>query len=301
VDINNVTDEEMLDRWLVSQESIDVNNAAKVLKEVKQILDSFGITFFLRQGTCLGAIRDNAFIPWDDDIDVGSIMGLHGVSKESLEQVVAAFRNNGFLTQIKYLGENPYLPLVKSSIRCDWTCFSIIDDYIVQFPFLKTPINLFTQLKEITFIGEKFCVPNPPEEYLRLKYGDDWGTPHRPGHFEADVLNQAIKSPAPSSVGRLRQLFAGRIPGQRPSRIKVLDQMGRPVSGAEVTAIGLGQFKTDKQGYARFHVPRADNHPIIVRFENHEEIHYLPIIKPGETYICQPNQKLRAVTDTDTA
>ena len=32
--------------------------AETVLKEVKQILDELGIVFFLRHGTCLGAVLD---------------------------------------------------------------------------------------------------------------------------------------------------------------------------------------------------------------------------------------------------
>ena len=42
-------DNKRLDKWLESEEPIDRNNAIKALKEVKHILDSFGVTFFLRQ------------------------------------------------------------------------------------------------------------------------------------------------------------------------------------------------------------------------------------------------------------
>jgi hypothetical protein len=168
------------------------------------------------------------------------------------------------------------------SIRCDWICFKIIDDYIVQFPFLKTPLSLFTNLKEITFLGEKFYVPNPPEEYLRHKYGDDWQIPKRWGDFEEDVLNQATKMPAPNSIGELRQLIARYLLFWRVSKIRVFDKEWKPVDGAEVIAVGLGHYRTDKQGCASFYVPQDDFYPLIVRFENQKKINYLQRIKPGE-------------------
>ena len=202
-------EEQQLDKWLQAVSEgysikIDIDNTTKALKEVKQILDDLGITFFLISGTCLGAIRDNGIIPWDDDVDIGSVIGLHGITEESLEAIVAAFLSNGFLTRVDHYGPNSFLPLVKYSSYISWTCFPALDGHIVQFPFLKTPLSFFTDLKEITFLDEKFYVPNPPEEFLRLKYGDDWRVPKKSGVFENDVLNQVMANPMPNKVGKFR-------------------------------------------------------------------------------------------------
>ena len=240
-------DEAALERSYRVLQPVDAATAERILKEAKQILDKLGVVFFLRQGTCLGAIRDNGFIPWDDDLDLGSVIGLHGLTEKSIGPVVAAFRDGGYFAKVERNDHSISVAMMKSSTRTDWICYRIMGGNIFQYPGVRIPVRLFTQLKEIDFIGEKFLVPDPPEEYLRFKYGADWMTPKKTA-YEKDILEMIPEAPLPGRGGRLRQFLSKHILQWRASRLRVLDHEGEPVSGAEVVLAGLGSFKDQPAG-----------------------------------------------------
>ena len=81
-------------------------------------------------------------------------------------------------------------------------------------------------MKELSFLGEKFYVPNPPEEYLRLKYGAEWRIPKKAGAYEKDVLNQVIANWTTNKVENLGHLPDKNIPGDQTCKTKVLNEAG---------------------------------------------------------------------------
>ena len=224
---SNGADEAALEKSYSVAPPVDVATAEELLKEAKRIMGQLGVVFFLRQGTCLGAIRDKNIIPWDDDLDIGSILGLHGVTEKTIDSVAAAFRDNGYFANIDCNNHYICVSMMKCSTRLDWVCYRIVNDSTFHYPGVRIPVKLFADLKEVDFIGERFLVPNPPEEYLRFKYGADWITPKKVG-FEKDILEMISDVPLPGSGGILRRFLGKLISSWRAGKLRILDREGNP-------------------------------------------------------------------------
>lgn len=283
---SNGADEVALQRSYSDAQPIDEVTAEKLVNEIKQIMDQLGVAFFLRQGTCLGAIRDKGFMPWDDDVDIGSIIGMHGLTEKTIETVAATFRDNGYFVDIDRHDHYITAAMMKSSTRIDWTCYRIIDDSIVHYPAVWIPIRLFTSLKEIDFIGAKFLVPNPPEEYLSLKYGPEWMTPKKPGEYEIDVLQMALDAPSSDNNQHKSQRGGGEL--------RVLDNENGPVFGAKVRVAGVGCFTTNKFGYTKLNLPADGWYALVIKYNNHEEVLYMENMNQDQTYTYRPDPSIES-------
>ena len=264
-----------------SGQHINPELAKQMLKEAKDIMDSLGVPFFLRQGTCLGAVRDQAFIPWDDDIDLGCVIGLNGLTEDMIAPVFDAFRDRGYFVHDESNDRWIAAGMMKASLRIDLTFFRIIDYSIFHFPMIWMPAKLFANLKEIEFMGGNYLVPNPPEEYLLIKYGPDWVTPKVA--FEKDVLDQVAKSPVAKAEPSQGQLM---------TKVRVLDQRDELVRGAEVSVVGLAEASTNDNGYVEFGLPYKDFYMLVIKFDDHEEILYQELMSPGASYIYTPDPSI---------
>lgn len=58
-------------RELSLEESAQLKSAIlDIYKDVATLCDKYELTYMMSGGTCLGAVRHQGFIPWDDDLDV---------------------------------------------------------------------------------------------------------------------------------------------------------------------------------------------------------------------------------------
>ena len=78
-----------------------------ILDEVHSFCVANKIRYFLMQGTLLGAVRHQGFIPWDDDVDIG-------IFREDYEKFCKLFHSDkGY--ELQCIQKNPsyYLPFAK--------------------------------------------------------------------------------------------------------------------------------------------------------------------------------------------
>jgi lipopolysaccharide cholinephosphotransferase len=151
------------------RKTLDAQIAGENLLLLKKVMDQAGIHFGLAFGTLLGAIRDGAFIPWDEDVDVFIV-------EEDLDD---------FLCLLPVL-RDAGLPLV----RHEKDLYSLMrgDDYIDVYIFRKflgrrsciagsfdSSFVKFTETRQ--FLGVDFNVPPNPERFLETIYGNDWRIP----------------------------------------------------------------------------------------------------------------------------
>ena len=271
------SDQDSIEYSLKYNPPMDPVASESVLKESKEILDGHGVVFLMQSGSCLGAIREKAFIQWDDDIDLASVIGINGLGTALIDTVIEEFTSRGYYCKMNYSNLNapPYAisySVIKNWARLDWSCMAIVEDHVYSFPGIKVPASQFANPVAIDFLGENFYVPNPPEEYLRLKYGPEWMIPKKAGTYEKDVVEQAV--PYGVEGGSCR--------------IRVLDHMSSPVTDAEIKLAGGCRFITDDQGYADVLLPVTlgiSYYALTIMYPGHEIVLYEEQLEPCKKYV----------------
>ena len=199
-----------------------------------------------------------------------------------------SFRAIGCYVEVHREGLYTAVKIMKYRIRIDWQCYRVVKGTIAHYPGVPFPVGLFTELSEVDFIGDKYLVPSPPEEYLRYKYGPDWGTPKQVG-YEKDVLDNMPPGSVPGRAGWLKQFLAVHFSPSRAARLLVLDKNSDPVANAGVLIAGLNRTRTKRQGYAKFYLPGPDNYAVAITANGVEEVLYEESMAPGYRYVYRPD------------
>ncbi len=166
----------------------------KALLDAKQRLDDANIPFCLFAGTLLGVVREGDVLAHDKDLDLG--VGWD-VDREHLVKTLCA--GGGFTVPWFWGILPPDRPWYRSFSHVESGCTLDIfflrkegDTLLCGFDNRPEPIlsrlTAFA-LRDWSWMGQTWKVPDPPEQYLAQLYGKDWRVPDP--HYDTVLSNTA--------------------------------------------------------------------------------------------------------------
>lgn len=170
-----------------------INNdiALRNVYDLLQVLDSLQITAWVQDGTLLGLVREGRTIGWDRDTDVGAYAA-HWSNKAHLALEAAGFSLKGTIGTTTNGWQHRWM---RDGIKTDiffyyrnpdntiWHAAYLRDE--VQYRFTYPAFGLAT----LHTSAGPMLAPDPPEQFLEIKYGPDWRTPVRRWHFATSPFN----------------------------------------------------------------------------------------------------------------
>lgn len=141
----------------------------KILKEVHRVCEENNIHYFLSDGTLIGAVRHNGFIPWDDDLDIGMLRADY----EKFCEIAPKFLGDEYLLQNNTIDKGYGLQFAKVILKDTlWIETSAENTkreysglYIDIFPYDKVPYDVKIQKKHY----KKYYFTNALI-FIKLKY-----------------------------------------------------------------------------------------------------------------------------------
>ena len=153
------------------------DGASEVMSMCCSALEKLNVNYRLTDGTILGLYRQGAFIPHDNDIDVDILdfgaMDLLRTSMKNLGMKLgrkAVYKRQ--VHQLTYYSSN--------QVVFDMIFWYSIGNQIVNYSeegYKRIqPKQYFTDLDSIKYDEKSYPMPSYIEEWLVLRYGEDWRT-----------------------------------------------------------------------------------------------------------------------------
>lgn len=161
--------------------SLASRDQAEVWRQIRQIVDILqeeGIESFANSGTLLGLIREGSLLPHDDDADLGIL-----VPGDDLEQIVSnimklfiALAQRGMVNAWHVENGCKHIAL-KSGVPVDLFPAWILNGQLYAYPHGVIEPAKVQPLSLLDIEGQSIPVPQNPEVFLELCYGQNWRTP----------------------------------------------------------------------------------------------------------------------------
>jgi len=167
-------------------------NSLAFLKLVTDELDKNHVPYWLECGTLLGAYRNNSFIEYDNDIDIGILNDYVNIVNSIVDELVS----NSHVVKLNYVhnGESTHNKIIKlvykkNSITADCRWMDIYffrknknyaesclmsDDVVSK---VRTNLYQITNCETIKLYDCYFKSPIDVAKFLKIRYGSDFMTP----------------------------------------------------------------------------------------------------------------------------
>lgn len=147
---------------------MDLKVARRNLLDIKKALDKSKLRYWLAMGTFLGAYRDGAIIPYDEDTDL--MMLAEDLSYLLTAQGIMHFV--GFEVRVYPC----WIAFYRDGEHTDIYLFRPIGNKR-DWLGIKYDADAFETYNEVKFLNRKWRILNEPERWLKYTYGEDWRTP----------------------------------------------------------------------------------------------------------------------------
>lgn len=175
----------IIDKWgqLKLPISLKPEWAERTLALYEAFSDYFESRFerrpFFIAGSLLGLIRENSFLPFDDDMDIGYFSPLtepEAVRDEMFEMLIAMAKD-GQRVRVGHNGGFYKVGTAEASFDVfpSWHYGDRI--WMPQSQSMPSDPTLLHPPKPVEFLGARVFIPNRPEDYLALHYGENWRVP----------------------------------------------------------------------------------------------------------------------------
>ena len=141
------------------------------------VLESLYCNYRLTDGTALGLYREGGFIPHDDDIDIDILNAtdeqIIGLKNKMEMRIVREVVLNKKTQQIAFCDKEGFIFDLVFWYQENEFIFNYCEKGYERIQNIK----FFKDLNSINFRGKQYPMPGAIEEWLEMRYGNDWRVP----------------------------------------------------------------------------------------------------------------------------